>query len=130
MKFRFDEAPAGFRNGHIEYKEKLLLIYNGFDSGGMIKFTVFFKANTDLLNVPRFHLTVKLTGNRPGDNFKRIGLEKRTGRTKISCVAYGFLVSIIFNQGIEPQGYGFMPYPAVCGDGFLGMGYIKRNARH
>ncbi len=70
MKFCFNKSPAGFGNGHIEYKEKLLLIYNGFDSGGMIKFTVFFEANTDLLDVGRFHIPIKLSGNCPGDDLK------------------------------------------------------------
>jgi hypothetical protein len=36
----------------------------------------------------------------------------------------------MLHQGISPQGYGLMPYQAVFGDGFFGMGYEKRNARH
>jgi len=134
MKFRFDEAPAGFGNGHIEYKGNLLLINNRFDSTGMIKFTVFFKSNTDFFDVRRFHIPIKLSGNRPGDHFKGIGFEKRLGRPKISGVAYGFSVtvpiSIMLYQGIEPQGYGLTPYRAVFGDGFFGMGYEKRNVGH
>ena len=61
MKFFFDEAPAGLGNGHIEHKGKLLLINDSFNSGGMIEFTVFFKANTDFFDVRRFHLTIKLS---------------------------------------------------------------------
>ena len=100
----------------------------------MVKFTVFFKSNTDFFDVRRFHITIKLSGNRPGDHFKGIGFEKRLGRPKISCMAYGFPVivpnPIVLYQGIEPQGYGLMPYPAFFGDGFFGMGYKKGKAGH
>ena len=128
MKFLFDKAPAGFGNGHIEYKAKFLLTDDGFDSGGMIKFTVFFKTNTDFIDVRCFHITIKLSENRPGYNFKGIGFKKRLCRPKISCVAYGF--PSMLHQGIEPQGYRLMPYQAFFDDGFFGMGYEKRNAGH
>jgi hypothetical protein len=36
----------------------------------------------------------------------------------------------MFHQGIEPQGYGLMPYPAVFGNGFFGMRYKKGKAGH
>jgi hypothetical protein len=104
----------------------------------MIKFTMFFKSNTDFLDVRRFHITIKLSRNRPGDHFKGIGFEKLPGRLKISCVAYGFPVPVpvpvpvpfMLYQGIEPQGYGLMPYPAVFSDGFFGRGYKKGKAGH
>ncbi len=130
MKFGFDEAPANFGNGNIEHKGKLLLIDNGFDSGGMIKFSVFFKTNSNFIDLGGFHLPIKLSGHRPGDNFKGIGFKKPLCRQKISCVGYGFPVPILLHQGIEPQGYGLMPYPAGCGDGFCGMEYKKGKAGH
>jgi hypothetical protein len=94
----------------------------------MIKFTVFFKTNTDFIDVRCFHITIKLSGNRPDYSFKGIGFKKRLCRPKISGVAYGF--PIMLHQGIEPQGYGRMPSPAVFRDGFFGIGYKKRNAGH
>jgi hypothetical protein len=91
----------------------------------MIKFTVFFKDNTDFLDIRRFHLAIKLSGCRPGDDFKGIGFEKSLCRPKISCVTHGFPIPTLPHQGIAPQGHGRMPDKAVFGDTFFGMGNKK-----
>jgi hypothetical protein len=57
-------------------------------------------------------------------------LQKRLGRHKIGCVAYGFIVSIMLYQGIKPQGYGLMPYRAVLVDRFFGIGIKKGKMGH
>jgi hypothetical protein len=36
----------------------------------------------------------------------------------------------MFQQGIEPQGYGRLPYQAGFSDGFFGVEYKKRKAGH
>jgi len=96
----------------------------------MIKFTVFFEVNMDFLDVRCLHITTQLSGSRPGNYFKRMGFEKRLRRLKISCVTHGFPVPIMFQQGIEPQGYWRLPYQAGFSDGFFGVGYKKGKGGH